>query len=546
MNLRKSLLLLMTLVLIAVLAACGGDDKKTDEKPADKPTEKPAEGEEVEGNDEWFPLVEETVDMNFFAHTPVQNEGNDWNDITIWNHYKELTNINVIWDRIDPGALEEQRGLALSGGTMPDAFYLAEFSNADLQRYGQEGVFANLTDLLEENAPNLTALMEKYPEIRKAITFPDGNIYSLPSLIHEDFLSVAIGSRPWINTEHIDEYFEGKMPQTTEEFYQFLTAIKEAAPAGADTIPYGGTSGPELVNWLAGSFGLANRGVSNAYFDADEDGGLRYFATSDEYKEFLTYLNKLYSEGLIDQQLFENDWGHFTALAGEGSEVFSSYVFYDPEDFFEFPEGQWIGMDVLEGPNGHKQFNKVASTVWDPANLVITSENPDPAAAVRWLDYFYSDEGSELYYMGVEGKTFERDADGNAQYVDALQKPEGGNDEQAIMKELTWIASINGVISADYFNGGEAKAPSMEATDRLAPYVPETIWPRFTFTEEENKVILAQGADVASYADQYRDEFITGRKDIDKEWDSYVEILNKSGLDKVIEVYGQAYDRYQE
>lgn len=59
-------------------------------------------------------------------------------------------------------------------------------------------LFLALNDLIDEYAPNLKALMETDPTIEKAITFPDGNIYSMPALIEEDFLSLRLSARPWL------------------------------------------------------------------------------------------------------------------------------------------------------------------------------------------------------------------------------------------------------------------------------------------------------------------------------------------------------------
>src|SRR5699024_11520108 len=72
-------------------------------------------------NKEGMPIFEDEIDLEIFANKPVQNKDNDWNDILIWNHYKDETNINVNWNTIDPDALEEKRNLALAGGEVPDA-----------------------------------------------------------------------------------------------------------------------------------------------------------------------------------------------------------------------------------------------------------------------------------------------------------------------------------------------------------------------------------------------------------------------------------------
>ena len=41
-------------------------------------------------------------------------------------------------------------------------------------------------------------------------------------------------------------------------------------------------------------------------------------------------------------------------------------------------------------------------------------------------------------------------------------------------------------------------------------------------------------------------EFIVGTRDIDREWEQYVDDLNRMGLDELIRIYQIAYDRYRE
>lgn len=91
------------------------------------------------------------------------------------------------------------------------------------------------------------------------------------------------------------------MPTTTEEFYQVLKAFKEAGDLNgngkADEIPFtflynGGNNGQMS---FMGFTGLAynNQHERICY----KDGQIVYVPQQEEYKEFLTYMNKLYSEG---------------------------------------------------------------------------------------------------------------------------------------------------------------------------------------------------------------------------------------------------------
>lgn len=526
---------LLTVIPIALaLAACGGEAQESAGNEAPESA--------VEVNTDGFPIVDETVEMEFFAAKSAQNQPHDWNDFFLWNEYEDMTGIDIEWNQIQSEALEEQRNLSMVQDDLPDAYYLAQFPNTDIFRYGQQGVFVPLNDLIEDYAPNLSALMDEYPEIEKAITFPDGNIYSMPSIIEEDFLSVRIASRPWINQDWLDE-LGMEIPETTEEFYEYLVAVKELDPVGnGETIPLGGTSIDELTQYMAGSFGVMNRGVRNGPVDYDEENEeVRFYATTDEYRELLEYMNRLYTEGLIDQSIFTIEWGQFLANASENQ--YASMVFYDPIELFGEEVGsQYNSMSALEGPNGDQNYVKVAPMVNTIGNFLITEQNENPAAAVRWMDYFYSDEGSKFYYMGVEGETYE-EVDGELQYTDNISNPpEGSTFEQELSKYLPWLGSTQGIIKADYFNGSEAAPTSMEASDKIEPHVPE-IWGAFTHTEEENVILESTGADIEKYVAEMRDQFIAGDASFDQ-WDEYVQTIENMGLEDYMEVKQAAYERY--
>src|SRR5699024_10618295 len=164
----------------------------------------------------------------------------------------------------------------------------------------------------------------------------------------------------------------------------------------------------------------------------------------------------------------------------------------------------------------------------------ITNENPNPAAAVRWMDHFYSDEGAELYYMGVEGETYEKTDDGELDYIgDIKNPPEGETFNQQISKKLSWVGNEIGIIKKEYFHGSESSEAALEAADKIEPYVPE-IWPAFSYTEEENQILSSSGSDIDKYVDEMRDQFISGEVELSA-WDDYVKIIEAMGLDEYME-----------
>lgn len=532
---RKKITILV-LTIAVILAACSSDDKASKDTGDD----------DANFNDSGMPIVDETIEMDVFAGTSAQTNESDWNDILIWNEYRDMTNIDVQWNQVSIDSLEEKRNLALASGDLPDIFYAASISGLDLLKYGEQGVFIPLNDLIDEHAPNLKALLEENPEIEKALTFPDGNIYSLPNMADPDFLSLRIGGTPWFNGDWLDT-LDMDIPQTTDEYYEYLKAVKTEDPNGNgenDEVPYGGDNIDNLISWIEGAFGINTRG--GGYLDADpENEQMRFVPATDGYKEMMTYLHKLYSEGLIEQNIFSIDWNQYLSNASE--EKYGSTVFWSPDVTFAGDAGEkYVSGEALEGPGGDKLFADLSPVVTNKGQFVITNENENPAAAVRWADYFYGDEGSKLMYMGVEGETYEKNEDGY-QYMDKIENSEEGlTSNQEISKYLTWVGvGPPALVKQDYFVGSEGSPSALEAAEKLEPNLPDEVWPSFNYTEEENKKLSSVGSDIEKYVDEMRDKFISGDAPL-SEWDKYVKTLDKMGLDDYMDIQEEAYKRYQD
>ncbi|NGP43838.1 extracellular solute-binding protein [Bacillaceae bacterium SIJ1] len=487
-----------------------------------------------------MPIVNEEITLNFFAgQAPATNP--DWNDVLIFNEYEERSNINIEWRMVPSDSIAEQRNLAFGSGSLPDAFHSSGIGLSDISKYGEQGVLIPLNDLIDEYAPNFKKILDDYPVIKDAITMPDGNIYSFPLISDPDFASHRIQARPFINKVWLDE-LGMEMPETTEEFYQYLTAVK----SDLGEIPFGGPYINTLTQYLLGSFGLANRGGSNSYIDEDpETGEVRFYPVSEEYKEMLEYVHKLYDERLIEQNIFSIDHYQFMTNLGEG--MYGSVVWFAPEEVASKEKGKnYVGMPTLEGPDGDKLLTKVGDPVLNAGAFVITNANEHPASTVRWIDYFYGQEGMKLFFMGVEGKTFEKAEDGSLKFMDhIINSKEGLPFEEEAKKYLTFPGGgFPSMVNKDFFQGVANAPQSLEASEKLEPdMIPDDqIWPTLTHTKDEIDQLQGFGTDIEKYVGEMRDKFISGDEPL-SEWDSYVTEIEKMGLEEYIKIKSAALER---
>lgn len=227
------------------------------------------------------------------------------------------------------------------------------------------------------------------------------------------------------------------------------------------------------------------------------------------------------------------------ANAGEGR--YASTMFYDPS--LTFGRDGFISGSALKGPNGDQLYTGVVPPLFNNGQFVITNENPNPAATVRWMDYFYGDEGARLMYMGIEGETYIEE-DGIYKYVDEIENAD--HREQAISEYIPWVG-VNppGLVKQDYFSGSESSEASIEAAEKIKPYIPDEIWSAFTYTDEETKVLNSIGNDIEKFVNEMRDKFIVGEIPLDdKNWEDYVNQVESMGLEEYMDIQKDAYDRY--
>src|SRR5690625_489159 len=94
-------------------------------------------------------------------------------------------------------------------------------------------------------------------------------------------------------------------PETTDEFYEYLKAAKELSVNGEDVIPFSSVSMDRLYHWISGAFGVSNKGILQQLVDEDPDNGeMRFYPIADDYKQMLEYMNKLYTEELIEENIY--------------------------------------------------------------------------------------------------------------------------------------------------------------------------------------------------------------------------------------------------
>src|SRR5690625_6591329 len=81
-------------------------------------------------------------------------------------------------------------------------------------------------------------------------------------------------------------------------------------------------------------------------------------------------------------------------------------------------------------------YTGITSPLRSLGDFVITSENENPEATLRWIDYFWGDEGSKMFFMGIEDVTYEETEDGPELLEEITDNPDGLTLTQALAEYI--------------------------------------------------------------------------------------------------------------
>lgn len=556
MNKKLISVLLAVVMMASLLVGCGnGENKGTTDTAQNQSNEQQGTTvKENDGNEEGdsdvpdylnpigYPITKEKITITAMG---LKNPGStDWGELEIMKKAEEVTNIHFEFQLAEASTYQEKKNLALASGEYPDVF-LRDMSITDEEKYGSQGIFIDLTPLIEKYAPNLQKRMEEHPDIKSAITSLNGKIYGLPAYIRTST------QNPW--TTFMDagwmEAVGKTMPQTVDDLYELLKAYKVGDPNGNgdpnDEIPWGGV-GLYNLNFICAAFtGLAG-GMG---FDVQEDGTVVYTPALPVFKEFLKYANKLYTEGLIDPELFVQTSQQHLAKVKSGI-----VGIYNISPTSLPPETKTL-QDSLEPLTSDFNSKKVAPA-YQPVSTgkgVITDKCKYPEAVMRWFDMWYADidegvgEAKDLngvtLFLGFEGQQWEY-ADEQKQtyrWIEPVRDFQSLREEAKITLDTGLPAYLNFMPYPADFPLMEMKVKAVQT--RQEPYLIDRFPSTVRYTTEETERISLLETDITNYMEEIVSKFITGEEPIDN-FDKYIQTLDEIGLKELLEIKQKAYDRW--
>ena len=475
----------------------------------------------------------------------------DPNDLVINQRIAEDTNVNINWVDLGTGTERlEKLKLLLNSGDYGDGIYSnVSITEADVSTYAAAGVLIPLEDYItEELTPNLWTLKQKSPESFAVETHQDGHIYALPrvSQYRPDYLESPI----WINKEWL-EAVDMDVPTTADELYEVLKAFKEQDANGNgdpnDEIPLTGSAKTNLFDWIRyiNPWGLVDS-IQENFLALDQETLKPVFIPADErYKEAVAFFHKLYAEGIMDPEFITQD-GSMSDAKWKNADVslVGTGIAWETSSATQPHSDEYVPMLPLAGPNGDRYIRgNDEIIIYHRNEYTITTACEHPEVAMRWADYFSTDDISVQSYWGPYGVALNKDEDGNITFLDP---PEGKNGDQWYWeicprdygpKYVTPEFEAKITLPENSGDGAKLKEDEMMKEFVAKPY------PVVNYTAEQSEEISSLTVDIYKYVNETWASWIVNGG-IDEQWDAYVDQLNQMGLERLMEIYQEALDVY--
>lgn len=561
---KKTIAVFLTLVLLlSLFAGCGEKEAVTPAEPQEEtksdsaaaalpddsaPALSTAGDGEMENRQNW--LCDEKTTLTISTYDAVNSSYlPPSNDLWFWQQMEEYTNVHIEWEVSTIAGYDEVVNTKLSAGVDLADIVMSNNTRAT-KNAGDNGVFVDLAPYWDTCFTNTQAYFDSVgTDLTSVLKNPNGAIYGIPNTTNPTEGHITF----CYNTAWLEELGK-EVPTTLDEFTELMYLFQSSGDLNhnglADEVALTSSSVDVLTSVLGNAFGLEQYEGWDA-FNADENGVVYPEYTTDNMRSYLTYLNQLFTDGVLDQEICY--MGMDTLAEKIANDRVGCFVFYSGFAIgygvltpagIEDPLAEifTLGMPLASEYNGNEGYFMRRTVAYGNSGASISSECENIELACKWLDVLYADP----YIMwirayGKENETYYYDENG---------------DVKPIVDEEGNLADVN------QLGCGQLSLPFIQTTeelllDKLAydwyleqyEQIRQCTWksasvPKVSiFSEEESELRDMYNSEVLTYWMESRDCFITGIKDINAEWDSYVAGIEAMGLGSLTQAWQMVYDR---
>lgn len=571
---KKRLLILLTVLamMLSLMAGCASKTEETapaeessaaqESAPAEEsvPAEEevPAEGEEaapvedvVEKPAEYdMPFYEEPAEISIFYPTRSGSHPSKSSDVTVfWKRLVDNLGYSITWTEPYQSTALEQFNLTIASGEYPNIVFeslLAQSGSAYTGGYDlavEEEVYMDLTPYLEEYAPHYNYLLQD-TTIYNDIVTDSGRIVSFATINSE---ASKTGMGPVINKE----YWEAtglELPDTIEKLHDVGVAMRDNGVKAPLAVTAEGSIVESLVSQAMGA------SFSGALLIDNASGELILDATTDQTRSYIELFNEWYNEGILDKDFLSITEMDFTGF-NNGDIGTASGMGFMIDSYYDTYGVYQQALPVIHADGLGEKELLLASWPSSPVNsmpgiaLCTSCEEEDVVeACMKLCDFFYSDTGYlAANYGWVEGETYEM-VDGKAMPLPFFDERDA--DLGIANKSLYTSDGDFGYVYPNFnFDTGTETLVTASELWTVPEDQPNSIYTslpsNMKLTADESDSIGSSYTDLQTHIESTVLKWMVGEAELtDASWDEFVATCQSLDLDKIIEVYTGAYERY--
>lgn len=411
----------MSLVLASslVLAGCS---KETSETSKEEGTKNDARYTVDENTPAWKLDTKESTDLSWYVNADWWNT--DYGNDTVTKKLKEDLKLNVKFLTGDDTKLNTY----FAGGELPDIITIFGGNSQAAQKAATWAL--PLNELADQYDPYFYKVAQQ--QTLDWYRLDDGNTYGYPSFSntqeHYDSGSIP-GADAFIIRNDIYEAIGKPSMATPEEFLAAMAKIKAQFP---NVVPFGfrgfsaagdtGSLGPIFQNHI----GVPITNDKNEWYNRNLD---------EDYLTWIKAFNEAHKAGYISDDNFSDDNTAFEekVASGKYATIMASGI---PQlngtlqkNIATNPTQKYIAIDGPKSTVGNEPaLNQTGISGWSVT--YISKKVKDPQKAIQLYTYLLSEEGQFLTTYGIEGETFEFNADGKAVLLPEVAELRNSNPEE--------------------------------------------------------------------------------------------------------------------
>ncbi|MDD4139949.1 MAG: extracellular solute-binding protein [Eubacteriales bacterium] len=507
---RTLIILSIILALVVALAGCQGGTGTTK-----------ATGSTTSSGEPMKMLV------RMFYHGEIDKTmaqgGIDFNDNKFANFHRENSGVDVTFEpALADGASEAQKkAMILASNDTPD---LMDMNRTEYYKYASQGVLTDVEPYLAQ-MPDYSTLVNSYGDNLIEYVRFNGKVYAFPSVLEESDLNRTHAGGIGVRKDVMDDLGIA-VPKTITDYYNMWKTVKEKT----ELIPL--TSAGDGFSAIKAAYRVALN-----YKEVGDK--LEYIWVQPEFKDYLTFMNKLYNEGLLDQE-FITTTGTTLTEKFMGDKAYSlntgwATLCVSLRDIGTKIDGAEMAfMPQPTGPNGEKALlfhNWPVQRLW-----VIPEAAKNKEAAVKFFNYMSTKESKMVQDYGILNDDYTLDAAGKP--VQTLEQ----------QMNVTWKICYEVMATPDSFKvrlvakGYDWAYTQAQEAEKDADFTRNLL---AILPVDEEFLKVEQKLALSTFISEETIKFITGVRPM-ADFDKFVSELKAKGLDEQTEALNTWYTKYKD